>query len=500
MKNKITKEKISEIIAMLFIVLFTYAAITKLIDLENFKIQIGQSPLLSAYTEIVAVGVPITEIFIVVLLFLPKWRVTGLYFSFLLMTCFTTYIYIILNYSEFIPCSCGGILEKMDWKQHLIFNISCIIMALSAVILSKKTSNHWLHGIKRRNFILTMLATSCAGILLIILLYFSSENLMHTNNSFIRRFPTHAQPEYNKINLGHNSYYFAGISGDKIYLGNRTAPQIMTIIDTSFSEKKQTIIKVEDQSYKFLDPQVAVYPPHFYLFDGLAPCIFTGDTDNWYARFITDSLNRATAILPLKSGNFALRTTSLASHSNTLKIFSSALKVQDSANFVLPGQTDGIFDTDGMLLYNEQIDKLFYIYFYRNQYLIFNNNLYLESTFKTIDTVSIATVKIVKKISGESQMAKPPLYIHKNAATYYNLLFIQSDRIGKYEDAAILKHATMIDIYDTYSSKYLNSIYVYKVNDNKLKSFRVHDNKLYTISGSYLSVIKIEKKNLAQAK
>lgn len=488
----------SEIIAMLFIVLFTYAAITKLIDLENFKIQIGQSPLLSAYTEIVAVGVPITEIFIVVLLFMPKWRVTGLYFSFLLMICFTTYIYIILNYSEFIPCSCGGILEKMDWKQHLIFNVFCIIIALLAVILSKKTSNHWLHGLKRRNFILTILATSCSGILLIIVLYFSSENLMHTNNSFIRRFPTHAQPEYNKINLGYNSYYFAGISGDKIYLGNRTAQQIITIIDTSFSEKKQTIIKVEDQSYKFLDPQVAVFPPYFYLFDGLAPCIFTGDTHNWHARFRTDSLDRATAIIPSTKGNFAMRTTSLATRSNTLKTFNSVLKTYETTTYVLPRQMDGIFDTDGMLLYNEQLEKLFYIYFYRNQYLIFNNKLELESTSKTIDTVSKADIKVIHRSNGESQMAKPPLYIHKNAATYYNLLFIQSDRIGKYEDDKILKHATIIDIYDTYSSKYLSSIYVYKVNDEKLKSFRIHDNKLYTLSGNYLSVIHLANKNLNQ--
>jgi hypothetical protein len=31
------------------IILFTYAAISKLIDFENFQTQLGQSPLLSAY-------------------------------------------------------------------------------------------------------------------------------------------------------------------------------------------------------------------------------------------------------------------------------------------------------------------------------------------------------------------------------------------------------------------------------------------------------------------
>ncbi len=42
----------------------------------------------------------------------------------------------ILNYSEFIPCSCGGILEKMDWKTHLIFNIATVIVAAFTIVLS----------------------------------------------------------------------------------------------------------------------------------------------------------------------------------------------------------------------------------------------------------------------------------------------------------------------------------------------------------------------------
>jgi hypothetical protein len=36
-------------VCFLYIILFTYAAISKLIDFENFQTQLGQSPLLSAY-------------------------------------------------------------------------------------------------------------------------------------------------------------------------------------------------------------------------------------------------------------------------------------------------------------------------------------------------------------------------------------------------------------------------------------------------------------------
>jgi hypothetical protein len=44
---------------------------------------------------------------------------------------FTTYIVIILNFSENIPCSCGGILENMTWGQHLVFN--CIFIIIGAI-------------------------------------------------------------------------------------------------------------------------------------------------------------------------------------------------------------------------------------------------------------------------------------------------------------------------------------------------------------------------------
>ncbi|HBC05203.1 MAG TPA: hypothetical protein DC015_13665, partial [Aequorivita sp.] len=113
----------------LFVLLFLYAAISKLLDFETFTVQLAQSPLLSAYAGVIAWAVPSLEILIAVLLTIPKYRIPALYAAFTLMVMFTAYIYIILNFSDFIPCSCGGVLEKLSWTQHLIFNIVFIILA-----------------------------------------------------------------------------------------------------------------------------------------------------------------------------------------------------------------------------------------------------------------------------------------------------------------------------------------------------------------------------------
>ena len=157
---------------------------------------------------------------------------------------------------------------------------------------------------------------------------------------------------------------------------------------------------------------------------------------------------------------------------------------------------DGIFDTDGILLYNSQIKKLQYVYYYRNQYLIFDDNMKLEKQGRTIDTVSKAKLKVVNTSNGESILATPPLQINKNAATYFNLLFIQSERIGKFEDDEILKFATIIDVYDTATNEYLSSFYIYKIENLKLKSFTIYDGKVYAITGKYLSVLKLNDKIL----
>ncbi|WP_254088745.1 MauE/DoxX family redox-associated membrane protein [Dawidia soli] len=129
---------IIEIICALFIILFVYAALTKLLDYEKFRIQIGQSPLLTAFAGWIAWIVPVTEFLISIMLVFVRLRLVGLYAAFSLMVMFTTYIVCILTLSLYIPCSCGGVLEKLGWKEHLIFNIVFIILAAVAVLISYK--------------------------------------------------------------------------------------------------------------------------------------------------------------------------------------------------------------------------------------------------------------------------------------------------------------------------------------------------------------------------
>mgnify|MGYP001346109640 CR=1 FL=1 len=41
-----------------------------------------------------------------------------------------------LHYSFYVPCSCGGVLLQMSWQQHLVFNIVASLLALAGITLS----------------------------------------------------------------------------------------------------------------------------------------------------------------------------------------------------------------------------------------------------------------------------------------------------------------------------------------------------------------------------
>lgn len=85
----------------------------------------------------VALQLPWLEFLVVVLLIIPRWRLKGLYCSLVLMFAFMVYILALLAFSNHLPCSCGGIIELLSCKQHILFNMIFIVMAIVEIVLEK---------------------------------------------------------------------------------------------------------------------------------------------------------------------------------------------------------------------------------------------------------------------------------------------------------------------------------------------------------------------------
>lgn len=137
----IKKSTLVEIIAHLFIILFLYTGIAKLMEFDVFQEQLDESPVLSFAAPFIAWALPITEFIISLLLFFPRFRLKGLYASLIIMILFTAYVITILSIDKELPCSCGGIIEALSWTGHLIFNSSFVLLALLAIRMQRKLNN-----------------------------------------------------------------------------------------------------------------------------------------------------------------------------------------------------------------------------------------------------------------------------------------------------------------------------------------------------------------------
>lgn len=134
----VKKSTIPDIAAPLLILLFAYAATTKLMTYDRFVMQIGQSPILQGLSPHLAWLIPAVELIVCILLLLPKWRLFGFYAATNLMAAFTLYTIAILTVSPEVPCSCGGILNQADWKTHLVFNIVFTGIALAGLLQERQ--------------------------------------------------------------------------------------------------------------------------------------------------------------------------------------------------------------------------------------------------------------------------------------------------------------------------------------------------------------------------
>lgn len=135
MKHRITLELLCTFLSLVFI----YAGVSKLMDYSNFKVQLSKSPIMADYANTASWAVPVIELAIAAKLYVVNLRQFALYAFLFLMSSFTIYLLVILNFSDYIPCSCGGILQKMSWEAHVIFNLAIIAINLIAIYLFNKT-------------------------------------------------------------------------------------------------------------------------------------------------------------------------------------------------------------------------------------------------------------------------------------------------------------------------------------------------------------------------
>jgi len=123
-------------VPLLFILLFTYAAASKLLDFDRFRLQLYLQPFPHGLSDILLYLIPVTELLLALALCFNRSRFIGLILSTSLMAVFTAYISLVLqHYWGDVPCSCGGILSHMSWTTHLAFNWVLVLAGVTGIAL-----------------------------------------------------------------------------------------------------------------------------------------------------------------------------------------------------------------------------------------------------------------------------------------------------------------------------------------------------------------------------
>ena len=131
MKNLLYKAGVS-----LLIILWIYAAGSKLLEYNTFKHELTMQHFPFKIEETLVWLLPSIEILTAILLISTNTIKYGLIASALLLTIFTIYITLIITgiYDK-APCSCGGVLSLLSWKSHLVFNISFLAINVWAIYM-----------------------------------------------------------------------------------------------------------------------------------------------------------------------------------------------------------------------------------------------------------------------------------------------------------------------------------------------------------------------------
>lgn len=137
MKEKMPSSMISFLCGVLLMIMWTYAALSKLFVYEETRVNWMAHQLIKDYTWLLAWLVPSIELVIVLLLLFPRTVVKGFYASLVLLSVFTVYIIYMFVFYPHTPCSCGGIISALNWKEHVVFNVAFMVVSLAGVLSAR---------------------------------------------------------------------------------------------------------------------------------------------------------------------------------------------------------------------------------------------------------------------------------------------------------------------------------------------------------------------------
>ena len=286
------------------------------------------------------------------------------------------------------------------------------------------------------------------------------------------------------------NYYIAGVTQSHIYLGNYRDRLKLLVTDSTLTDTTYLNL-INSESHEMRTATITVNPPNFYISDHILHKLYTGKLDNGhFQRFDENQFFIVGRAVPVSETAFVIRTWKDSIRESELAKQTSYPPYLQRAPKLLEKQIDGIFCTDGTLVYNEALSQLIYTYYYRNEFICTDTSMNLLYRGNTLDTVSLAGVKVAQVESEDKTTTSAPKIITNSAsATYGPWLFIRSKLMASNEQENQFRNASVIDVYDlTKEGDYAFSFYLPKYKDHKAREFKILDNRIVAIYDRFLVI------------
>lgn len=315
-----------------------------------------------------------------------------------------------------------------------------------------------------------------------------------TSNGFSRTF-VYPQIKLNKIvELPSSAFVITGKLDKDIMLKDFKKPTSIFLFSKATGRLKSILpyIPVDFKSN---------YINHSYL----APYLFISNTKGVISRLNTKSKNsdsfkyktKFDQAVALSNQSFIIRSKKYQYNSKErflekLTLLKDTITMQ--YKFAKPAAE--IFDTDGLLHYDQESSKVIYMFFYRGEFLCLDTNLNVMYKAKTIDTVRTADIKVSKLVTKlkdggiikSSKQTNLNSIVNQHITTHNGFVYILSRLKADNEKDNSINKSRVIDVYALANGKYIHSFYLSNYRSHRLLSFFVESKSITAIFDNYLIV------------
>lgn len=468
------RTRIESVIAAFFTLLFMYAALSKLEAYDVFRVQLSKSPFITRYATLTAWSLPLGEILTALALLVPYTRLLGLFSSLFLMSMFTAYIFAMTHFSYFVPCSCGGLLSRMSWEEHLYFNIACVLLAVAGIFVGKPG--------KRAP--LLVLSSIAAPVGLIYILYSFTYQPNKEDNGFKRNFSRLAVIPMDTLPAKLTYGLLCGVTPHNLYVELvRPKNRVLQLgWDLKNARYYSFGLPADEKIWSRLSFQID--SPRVNIFAGNGPDVFKGDLDS--AGHVLEHHYP----YPLFMRGFAF-----ADGEYLFRAFDNPGTCAQMP-FVLWDPEDNRqirkinpftssnnmgLESDGLMGFDTLTGQIAFVQFYKNGILTMDSDFHLGPFIKTIDTVLHGRTSAGSyREDGDLRFANntPQFFVNLNADMHDGMVYINSLLRADNENKDGFDAYSDIDAYSLKTHQYQYSIKVPRLNNRKIMSFRILDDKL----------------------